>query len=137
MGTPRAGLAGGREPLAADHAVADGEPASVQGTAVGVGEVAPRAEELATNVGTPQLDPSRDAEAFVEMEVAAGTELPCVKGWDMRSAQADRCRCCLAEGDSAGEGTVQEREGTPQRGGLKVEVAGDAGSLQAHTSDDR
>ncbi len=80
-------------------------------------------------MGTGQLDPTRDAEALVELEVAASQELPCMNGWDMRSAEAHRHRVCLVEVDSSGEGTVQEGERAPQRGGLEVEVACDAGSL--------
>src|SRR6266566_1579839 len=53
----------------------------------------------------------------------------------MRSAQAHGHRCRLVEGDRASEGAIQERERAPQRGGLEVEVARDASSLQAHTPD--
>ena len=88
-------------------------------------------------MGTGHLDPTRDAEALVEPEVAAGLELPCVNGWDMRSAEAHRHRRCLVEDDRAGEGTIQEGERAPQRGGLEVELARDAGSLQAHAPDGR
>ena len=54
VGAQQAYLAGGREPLIAEHVSVDGEPISIEGGAVGVGELAPRADELATDVGAQQ-----------------------------------------------------------------------------------
>src|SRR2546428_782547 len=102
---------------------------------VGVGEVAPRAVETPPEMGTWKFAPSRDVEALVKPEVAAGQELACMNGWDMRAAEAHRCCCCLVEVESTVEGTVQEGERAPQSAGLEVEVTGNVGSLQAHTPD--
>ncbi len=54
MGAQQAHLAAGREPVTADHVSVDGEPIGAEGRAVGVGEQAACAVELATNMGAQQ-----------------------------------------------------------------------------------
>ena len=54
MGTGQADLTGSREPLRADCILGDGEPVSGEGVAARVGELATRAVELTTDVGTQQ-----------------------------------------------------------------------------------
>ncbi len=135
MGANQAYLAVGLEPLHAVHVLVDTEPVGIDCRTIRVGEVTSCAVEIATDMGTWKFDPSRDVEALVKPEVAAGQELACMNGWDMRAAEAHRCCCCLVEVESTVEGTVQEGERAPQSAGLEVEVTGNVGSLQAHTPD--
>src|SRR5436189_271102 len=55
MGAWQAYLAGGREPLAAEHASVDGEPVGIEGNTARVGELPAGAVELATDVSADQM----------------------------------------------------------------------------------